>query len=437
MNKKIISIITFVSSLSLIGVIVIQLLWANYALKLRGEIFNNRVQVFLEEVISKITDEGCSFREGCKPCLLDNNNENNHNTCAKNFVKIHNINMIKLDSIMESEFCNRMKVNKDYVYGIIDGKSKRLITCSNKSYYNELLNTYHTFPFPCVKNNENIYLGIFFPNQQTYILNRMIFLLIVSSLFLLVVIVSFILTVLILLRQKKLSEMKSDFVNNMTHEFKTPISTISLASEMLTKTNVLESKEKILQYANIIFDENTRLKTQVEQVLQISVLDKRNFKLLKKDIDVHEIIENVVSNFQLVVQQRNGTINLELKAEPYHILADPTHFYHIISNLIDNAIKYSFEEPIITITTKSNNIGIIVYISDEGIGISAENAKYIYKKLYRISTGNVHNVKGFGLGLFYVKTMVEAHGGNIKLKSELKKGSTFEIFFPFNHNLNT
>ncbi|NVN93942.1 MAG: HAMP domain-containing histidine kinase [Bacteroidetes bacterium] len=434
MNKKIISIITIVSSLSLIGVVVIQLLWANYALELRGEIFNNRVQVFLEEVVSKITDVN-SFKETCKSCLLSN--KENQNSCTKNFVKVHNINMPKLDSIMKNEFCNKMKLNKDYVYGIIDYENNKLLTCSNNLYNKELLKSYHTYPFPCFKDNENKYLAIYFPNQQTYILNRMILLLILSTLFLVVVIVSFILTILTLLRQKKLSEMKSDFVNNMTHEFKTPISTISLASEMLTKSNVLESKEKILQYANIIFDENARLKSQVEQVLQISVLDKRDFKLLKKDIDIHEIIETVVENFQLVVQQRDGIINLKLDAKPFHIFADPTHFYHIISNLIDNAIKYSSGAPTVAISTKSNNIGIIITIEDEGIGISAENFKYIYKKLYRVPTGNLHNVKGFGLGLYYVKTMTEAHGGNIKLRSELNKGSAFEIFFPFNHNINT
>jgi two-component system phosphate regulon sensor histidine kinase PhoR len=433
MSKKIITIITIISSLSLIGVVVIQLLWANYAIELRGEIFDNRVQVFLEAVVSQITEDNNSSKI---PQTCPVNKNGNKDACAKNFIKVHNINMPRLDSIMESEFCERMKVNKDYVYGIIDNENKQLITCSNKLFYNELLNTYHTYPIPCFNNISTKFLGIYFPNQHRYILNRMIFLLIISTLFLLIVIVSFILTVLILLRQKKLSEMKSDFVNNMTHEFKTPISTISLASEMLTKNTVLESKEKILQYANIIFDENARLKTQVEQVLQISVLDKKKFQLLKKEIDVHEIIETVVENFQLVVQQRNGVINLDLNAEPSHIFADPVHFYHIISNLIDNANKYSLETPEITITTRNINIGIIITVEDNGIGISAENIKHVYKKLYRVPTGNIHNVKGFGLGLYYVKTMVEAHGGTIKLKSELKKGSTFEIFFPYNHNIN-
>jgi two-component system phosphate regulon sensor histidine kinase PhoR len=230
--------------------------------------------------------------------------------------------------------------------------------------------------------------------------------------------------------------MKTDFVNNMTHEFKTPIATISLASEMLTNPSVQDSRQKIAKYANIIYDENNRLKSQVEQVLQISVLDKRDFKLMKKEFNIHEIIENAVENYQLVVEQRNGKMILDLKAEPSHIFADPVHFYNIISNLIDNAIKYSEKAPIIKISTSSLSNGVSISIEDNGIGISPENIKLVFKKLYRIPTGNLHDAKGFGLGLYYVKTMVEAHGGKIKLRSELKKGSTFELFFPFNHNSN-
>lgn len=434
MTKRITLIISIISSSSLIGIVVIQLLWANYAVELRTEIFDKRVQVFLKDIVSEISSDN-HFEQDSVYCPYSKTNLQ-HTSCSENFITVHNIKMDRLDSIMYGEFCNRMKVNKDYVYGIIDKDNNSLLTCSNKKYNSELLNTYHTYPIPCHFKNDSKLLGIYFPNQKNYILNRMIFLLIISSLFLIIVIVSFIMTVLILLRQKKISDVKSDFINNMTHEFKTPIATISLASEMITKPSVMESKDKLMQYANIIYDENARLKSQVEQVLQISVLDKKDFKLLKKDIDVHEVIENAVDNFQLVIQQAGGIVNMELNAEPHHIFADPIHIYNIISNLIDNAIKYSAEIPEITISTKGNNNGILVIVEDKGIGISAENSKHVFKKLYRIPTGNLHDVKGFGLGLYYVKTMVEAHGGKIKLKSELKKGSTFEIFFPFNHNIN-
>ncbi|MCX6230335.1 MAG: HAMP domain-containing sensor histidine kinase [Bacteroidetes bacterium] len=433
MNKKVIIFITFISSVSLIGVVVIQLLWANYALKLRSEIFDNRVQIFLEQVVKKISKDP-NIDVTSLPCMSENADK--HVSCAENFIKIHNINIQQLDSMMEHEFCVHMQVNKDYVYGIIDKSNKELICCSNNAYKNELLNTTYTFPIPCYNKCETKLLGIYFKDKQSYVLNRMIFLLIISTLFLLIVIISFILTVFILLRQKKLSEMKSDFVNNMTHELKTPIATISLASEMLAKPSVLESKDKILQYANIIFDENARLKAQVEQVLQISVLDKKDFKLLKKDIDVHQTIEIIVDNFKLAIKQKNGKITSNLTADSSHIFADPAHFYHIISNLIDNANKYSLEEPDIIISTRSNKDGIYITVEDHGIGISPENARHVFKKLYRVPTGNIHNVKGFGLGLYYVKTMTEAHGGSIKLISELNKGSIFELYFPFSHSVN-
>ena len=192
-----------------------------------------------------------------------------------------------------------------------------------------------------------------------------------------------------------------------------------------------------MKYANIIYEENARLKNQVEQVLQISVLDKGDFTLNKKEIDLHEIIRDAVGAFKLIVNQRNGNLTTNLKAEPHHIFADPMHIYHVIINLLDNAVKYSYNYPLITISTRSFSNGVIFTIEDKGIGINLDNQKHIFKKLYRVPTGNIHNAKGFGLGLFYVKTMIDAHGGNIKLKSEIKKGTTFEIFFPFNHNLNT
>jgi two-component system phosphate regulon sensor histidine kinase PhoR len=436
MNKKITLIISIISSISLVGIVIVQLLWVNYALDLRSEIFDKRVQLILKDVAEQLTPNSNLIHDSIyKNCI---NSHDDSSFCIKHFKQIHRLDVNKLDSLMYDIFC-QMRVNEDYVYGIIDKKNNRLISCSNNFYETELLNTYHTYPIPCYKsfkNGEAKYLGVYFPYQNKYILNRMMLLLIMSSLFVIIVIVSFITSIKILLRQKRISEMKTDFVNNMTHEFKTPIATISLASEMLTNPSVQDSRQKIAKYANIIYDENNRLKSQVEQVLQISVLDKRDFKLMKKEFNIHEIIENAVENYQLVVEQRNGKMILDLKAEPSHIFADPVHFYNIISNLIDNAIKYSEKAPIIKISTSSLSNGVSISIEDNGIGISPENIKLVFKKLYRIPTGNLHDAKGFGLGLYYVKTMVEAHGGKIKLRSELKKGSTFELFFPFNHNSN-
>lgn len=433
MNKKITLLISIVTSVALIGIVIVQLFWVNYALDLRSEIFDKRVQIILKAVMEQITTNSKYSQDSAYSRCIDKHSDSNY--CINHFMQVHNLDISRLDSIMYDIFC-QMKVNEDYVYGIIDKNNNRLISCSNSRYENELLNTYHTYAIPCIKMGEAKYLGIFFPYQNKYILNRMMLLLIMSSLFVIIVIVSFISSVLILVRQKKLSEMKTDFVNNMTHEFKTPIATISLASEMLTNPVIQDSKEKIAKYAIIIYDENNRLKAQVEQVLQISVLEKKDFKLMKKEFNIHEVIENAVENYQIVIEQKDGEVLMDLRAEPSHIFADPVHFYNIISNLIDNAIKYSEKAPVIRISTQSVSKGVMITVEDNGIGISPEYLKLVFKKLYRIPTGNIHDTKGFGLGLYYVKTMVEAHGGKIKLKSELKKGSTFELFFPYNHNSN-
>lgn len=228
--------------------------------------------------------------------------------------------------------------------------------------------------------------------------------------------------------------MTTDFVNNMTHEFKTPISTISLASEMLLKPSVTESSDKVNKYANIIYDENSRLKSQVEQVLQIAVLDKGTFSLKKSEINIHEIVELAIDNFEMLIKQREGNVTKHLNATHFNINADPIHITNIIHNLIDNANKYSPEKPDISVSTWNENNGIVVSVQDKGIGISHENQRHVFKKFYRVHTGNIHDVKGFGLGLYYVKTIVEAHSGTIRLFSEIKKGTRFEIFIPFNQN---
>ncbi|MFH0867491.1 MAG: HAMP domain-containing sensor histidine kinase, partial [Bacteroidota bacterium] len=282
----------------------------------------------------------------------------------------------------------------------------------------------------CLMRDECYILSIYFPDEKNYLTRQMIWWLVLSAFFLLIVIISFSYVVMNLFRQKKLSEMKTDFVNNMTHEFKTPIATISLASEMLLKPNVHESSEKTVRYANIIYDENSRLKNQVEQVLQIAVLDRGTIKLKKKEIKLHEIIEEAAESFEMLVKQREGKLHLELNAKQDTLEADPVHIFNIINNLLDNANKYSPETPDIRIKTWNEFKGIMVSVEDKGIGISQENQKHVFKKFYRVHTGNIHDVKGFGLGLFYLKTIVEAHDGTVFLHSELKKGTRFEIFLP-------
>jgi two-component system phosphate regulon sensor histidine kinase PhoR len=223
--------------------------------------------------------------------------------------------------------------------------------------------------------------------------------------------------------------MKTDFVNNMTHEFKTPISTISISSEMLQKDLVAQSPERVKKYAQVIFDENARLKNQVEGVLQIAIFDKGDYKLKMKELDIHEIIRDRVKNFEVQVHERKGKLNNCLKAREHIIVADKVHIANIINNLLDNANKYSPEPPDILVSTSNKDGQIMIMVEDKGLGISRENQPHVYKKFHRLHTGDIHDVKGFGLGLFYVKTMVEVMGGTIDLKSELNKGSCFIVTF--------
>ena len=274
------------------------------------------------------------------------------------------------------------------------------------------------------------YLTVHFPNQNKYLLKTMWAMLGVSGMVMLILLFAFSYFIFTIIRQKKLSTIKNDFISNMTHEFKTPISTISLASEMLGDETVVKTPEKQIRFLKMIKDENKRLSVLVESILQTAILDKGEFKLKLNELDIHEIINTAINNTNLLVEQRGGKILTNLNATKTRLLADRVHLTNIIFNLIDNAIKYSKEIPEITITTNDAPNGIHIIVKDNGIGISKENQRKIFDKFYRVPTGNVHNVKGFGLGLSYVQAVVNKHGGDISVNSELGKGSTFTLFLP-------
>jgi two-component system phosphate regulon sensor histidine kinase PhoR len=257
-----------------------------------------------------------------------------------------------------------------------------------------------------------------------------------SGLLILVIIFSFYYTISTIFRQKKLSDVKNDFINNMTHEFKTPISTISLACEVLNDRSIAKTPERVDNYVKMIKDENSRLGLLVENILQTAILDKGEFRLKITPVDIHNVIEQAISNIQLAVSKKEGEILTHLDATQFTLQVDRVHMTNVIYNLIDNALKYSNEKPVITVSTKDTAAGIAISVQDNGIGISKENQKKIFEKLYRVPTGNVHNVKGFGLGLSYVKAIVEKHGGTVSVASELNKGSTFTIHLPMQHNEN-
>ena len=276
------------------------------------------------------------------------------------------------------------------------------------------------------------YLLIYFPSQKTY-LYKSIGLMGISSVILTSIIISvFILTLWIIFRQKKLSEMKNDFVNNMTHELKTPISTISLASQMLSDSSIPLENKNLEHISSIINTESKRLGYQVEKVLQMAVFDRGKLKIKEKPLDMNEIIRSAVNNFSIQVEKRGGTLEYFPEASRANIIGDDVHLTNVLSNLLDNAMKYCQDIPKIIIRTFNEKHFFVIRVEDKGIGIRKEEQNRIFEKFYRVSTGNLHNVKGFGLGLSYVKKIVDIHGGNIELKSELNKGTRFDIYLPLN-----
>jgi two-component system phosphate regulon sensor histidine kinase PhoR len=251
--------------------------------------------------------------------------------------------------------------------------------------------------------------------------------------FMLVIIAAFYLTVKSLLNQKKLSEIKSDFINNMTHEFKTPLATISLAVDALRNEKVQADKEKTKYFSGIIKEENIRMNKHVETILQAALIEKQELQLNLVPLHVHEVIQYAFENYKLQLKDKKGDIQLQLNAKNDLISADEVHFSNLVSNLIDNAIKYSKDRPEIIITTLSNKKNIMIKVEDKGIGMSKETVKRIFEKFYRAHTGNLHNVKGFGLGMSYVKTVIDAHKGKIRVDSTLGKGSCFTVELPLLH----
>ncbi len=268
------------------------------------------------------------------------------------------------------------------------------------------------------------------PDFKQLVFRQMRWMIVGAVFFTLVIISAFYTTVYALLRQKKLSEIKNDFINNMTHEFKTPLATISLAVDALRNNKVIEDRTRMAYFSGIIKEENKRMNKHVETILQAALMDKQELQLTGEPIHVHEVISDTVENYSLQLQEIEGRIDLKLNADNDLISGDEVHFKNLISNLIDNAVKYSKEKLVLKISTCSNAKNLVMKFEDNGIGMSKETVKRIFEKFYRAHTGNLHNVKGFGLGLSYVKTVVDAMEGKIKVESTLGKGSTFTLEIP-------
>ncbi len=342
-----------------------------------------------------------------------------------------------LETILKREFYHN-KINHDFQVGMYDCFSEKmvysnLILYKNQGAFQNAPASVKVVSPALTKKMDGHYFTIYFPNTEfkpivlaSSTFSPWTYVVVIA----LLILVFFLFTINVIMKQKRLSEIKNDFINNMTHELKTPISTIGLSAEMLMRPGSIEDPSKIQRYAAIIYKENKRLENQVEKVLNVAKLDKEQIILKRETIDIHEILKDIKENYEFSQEFRGGKIQIQNQVEKGEITGDLVHITNVLYNLIDNASKYCEKEPLIIITTKSDKKYFRIDIQDNGIGIQKENIPHLFEKFYRVPTGNLHDVKGFGLGLYYVKLIMEAHQGKIEVQSTLSQGTTFTCFFP-------
>ena len=323
-------------------------------------------------------------------------------------------------------------INTPFEYAIIKNGNVQDGTFKKSQKNDFLKSRYMIRLFPDNIISQDLILSVIFPERTNYVLGSMVWILGGSMLFSLFILATFALSLYFIIRQKKISEMKSDFINNMTHEFKTPIATISLAADTITNSRVINDENSIRHFIGMIKKENSRMNKKVETILQIASLDKKEIEFRFENVSIHTVIEHALETIEIQVHQRNGKVNLNMNAENPNLYGDYEHLTNLVNNLLDNAIKYSPEMPEIKITTNNADSGIVLAVEDKGIGMTKTVQSKIFERFYRQSSGNVHDVKGFGLGLNYARSIIEAHRGTISVSSEPGKGSRFEIFLPFN-----
>ena len=421
MKSSTIRLIVVLATLCIVGITITQVYWVKRAFDIKEAEFERQVNTALIDVAQQIFSLSKTPSPANNPVKQLSTNY---------FVVMVNseIDASLLEFLLRTEFEKR-NIKADFEYGIYDCTNEKMVYGNYVAMRdaNGKIEPQKVLP---KWSNQGYYFGVQFPNREAQILNQM-GIWSFSSIVLLLVIVFFAYTLFVILKQKRLSEIQKDFINNMTHEFKTPIATIAVSAEVLKDPNIVHQPERLLNYTTIIENENKRLKQHVERVLQMAKHDKEDIELKKESVNLHEVIEEVMEGMRVPLQEKQGMVELLLVAEKFIIQADKHHLTNVIYNLVDNAIKYCKESPVITIRTKEEAKGIGLEIADNGNGISEENKKKIFQKFYRVPTGNVHDVKGFGLGLHYVKQIVEAHRGRITLESEVGKGCTFKVFIPY------
>lgn len=448
--KRTFTIITLLITISLIGIIFIQISWLKNMILLKQEQIKGKVEravMMVGEELAQYKGSYLNNKIGSANTMFDNEFTMEFLrpvTIGKRFTATELQDKVKkafveleLDKL-EFEFMLATISSRTGAIGNIELRSKNFLT-----EYDDSVNNFsrgYSLYAPSGSAAENLAvdesLVVVALDWKEAALKELRLRILTSIFFTIIIITAFYLTVRTMLRQKKLGEIKNDFINNMTHEFKTPIATISLAVDALKNEKVLQDRGKMSYFSAIIKEENQRMNRQVETILKASQLEKQEVELNMQPLHVHEVIKDVVDNFALQLQEKGGKAELMLNAANDLIMADEVHFSNMINNLIDNAVKYSKENTplLLKITTQSNGKNHTIRVEDNGIGMNKETVKRVFERFYRAHTGNLHNVKGFGLGLSYVKTVVEAQGGDIKVDSVLGRGSIFILDLPLKKN---
>ena len=418
MSRTTLRTVIILAALSIAGITFTQVYWVRKAFDIRENQFYRDVNTSLSNVAEKIYEINKTPNPVNNPVSQLSTNY---------FAVLVNgpIDASVLEFLLKSEF-EKHNISDDFEYGIYDCAEKCMVGGNYISPGKAKLISH--FPETPKLNNDGYYFAVQFPRLEANILSQM-GIWGFSSAVMLVVIFFFVYTLFVILKQRRLSEIQKDFINNMTHEFKTPISTIAISTEVLKDPAIVHTPERLLNYATIIQNENQRLKQQVERVLQMAKLDEDDIGLKMEETDIHELIREVVKNNLVAIESKRGKVHLELNAKSTIKKVDRLHFTNVIYNLLDNAIKYNNSIPDLTITTTDHGSDLRISVSDNGIGIRTEDQGKVFHKFYRVPTGDLHDVKGFGLGLNYAKLIVEKHGGKISVVSEVGKGSTFVIDF--------
>lgn len=432
--KRIFPIITILIFVSLLGLIYFQYAWIQQALEDKSQQFEKTMSLVTATAATDLADD--------KGNLSPFDNRKNADILfplnAFPSTIVHRFTREEIRAKIKKAFEKNNIKSVDFEFAITN---MSLIgdDLQSKKYAEVYFDTAHNLRFvsPIVSPNGSFAEGlapqellvIVVPNVNKIIWKQMFWMIAGAILFTCIIFAAFFITLRALFNQKKLSEIKSDFINNMTHEFKTPLATISLAVDALKNEKVINDRTKMDYFSGIIKDENKRMNKQVETILQAALLDKQEIQLNEKPVHAHELINAAINNIQLPLAEKKGKLETHLNATNDLIKADEVHIINIINNLLDNAIKYSKENLIIKLSTQNINNHLRIKIEDNGIGMNKETLNRIFEKFYRAHTGNIHNVKGFGLGLSYVKSIVDAHKGKIKAESTLGKGSCFMIDF--------